>query len=244
MTIRTHKMITNAGDINSAFTAGSILPANSAGPSAKHFYPANEGSGTTLTDIIGGANLVTATNAWTALYHDGNDSAEAVAAAFNDFGTTGDIVYFNVLGADQTNLVATGAGGGIAGELEIKVAYGIFATGISFIIDDDVTKLEEIISYTSTIGDILGLGIVINRTSGITNVFAYDGVNFYRSTIDTSALATFQPAQKMTSSGLNYGIGLWHFADGAPADYETAFVEMYDNWKAGKKILPSTWIDK
>jgi len=246
MSIKTHYSIAQAGETDQAFEVGSISPANSAGPSCKHFFSCNEGSGTTLTDIIGGANLATATNAWGTgpnggEYHDGADIDEATAAAFNDF-TTNDFAFFFVADRGDQGFAAAvkmgktndvgGAGGSVVGGGEFGASIDDGATAVDFtnvaLPDDGDTETTEISFGVVRSGNTCALWISID---GVVTTEAKDCTGL-----------DYQPDQFMTNSTWLYGMAAWEFPDGLPTDYAEQFAWMSTQWRAGNKLLPAEWV--
>jgi len=248
MSVKTHYAIAQANETDQAFEVGSITPANSAGPSCKHFFPANEGSGTTLTDVIGGANLATATNLWGTGpngggYHNGGDTpAEATAAAFNDFTTDDFMAYFVVDRGDQAVIGTAGMGGDLAGEYGIIIAVSNLVSGGTISIEENgsafFTSAAIPVADPNVSTSWLSVGIVKDGNNG--HVWARHSGGVYTEDFDATALGTFQPTQKLVQSLWSYGMGMW---TGYKSDYATAFDWMNTKWRAGQKVLYPGWID-
>lgn len=227
-------------------SAGRISQQNSVGPAWAVFYPCDEGAGTTLTDIINGSNLPTATNSWDGPYHQGSDSNEAVAAAFPNVAADESFILFAVIRQNGSPAAITAMGS--SGNPRLGLGTGsAFPGGVLPILTNTALEAATFPSFEPIDvqnGDEIGFAIVCDREADTITAWALNGA-VVESKIAAEKATDFgavQPSQVLTQQNDCAGIALYKSAGGVPYDWQAVLTQLTADWTAGRKTLPADWV--
>jgi len=213
------------------------------------FFPCNEGSGTTITDIMSGLVIADAGGTWA--------DAHAFKLLVSDYDNSAN---YNLLDVANKHLLFVHSF-----KVFTSSAFGIFAIGnitgnndrvytmsggSGFTVNDDSGPETAAAFGTPGTGDYLLAG-TWNPVTG--DVSSYEGVDgaapalVNSSTANAARLAldgvigNLEMTVNTVADQATYGIAIYAFEDGIPSDMLSALAHFSKNWRKGRKETWSAW---
>lgn len=209
-------------------------------PACKIWFPCNEGSGSTMTDIVGGVVLTDAGAAYatphaiTSIVSTATSGTLSIPAGKHVYMLYGSLV---VTAGLNKCLIGTAAGARLS----------IAGTGSHSVEDDDGNEATDTATAFTDAQEAF-VGLYLNGLTG--DLTTYESINGAGMSANTTVAASVTGSLTMDLTAgfkLNqatdsdtYGIAVWAF-DSAQADVVTAFEWMRVAWTAGRKEHYPAW---